>query len=157
MALLALLGCAAAEPRRARARLLIETVGEQGQVSVAWSLPASQSQSPDLPLDATQLVRFAGRPLCARALLCYSRMIIFCCHRLSQRVLGPALTGGGTAAARCCPNLSVPKRAAQVRTVTGFQPEGIHLTQWTPDQMLVSWQTGGELCAMHRWLVGCAA
>lgn len=45
---------------------------------------------------------------------------------------------------------------AQVRTVTGFQPEGIHLTQWTSDQMLVSWQTGGEVPpvqtgASHAW------
>ncbi|PRW44351.1 purple acid phosphatase 23 isoform X1 [Chlorella sorokiniana] len=67
--------------------LLVETVGEQGQVSVAWNLPASQSQSPDMPLNEPPLVR----------------------------------------------------------TVTGFQPEGIHLTQWTSDQMLVSWQTGEPL------------
>lgn len=60
--LLALLGCAAAaEPR---ARLLVETVGEQGQVSVAWNLSNNQSESPDLPLDKPPLVRCF---LCARA------------------------------------------------------------------------------------------
>ena len=53
---LALLGCAAAEPRQRASRLLVETVGEQGQVSVAWSLPSSDSQSPDLPLDEPPLV-----------------------------------------------------------------------------------------------------
>lgn len=31
----------------------------------------------------------------------------------------------------------------QARAVTGFQPEGVHLTQWTADSVLVSWQTGG--------------
>ena len=31
----------------------------------------------------------------------------------------------------------------QARTVSGFQPEGVHLTQWTTDSVLVSWQTGG--------------
>ncbi|EFN59723.1 hypothetical protein CHLNCDRAFT_133298 [Chlorella variabilis] len=34
-----------------------------------------------------------------------------------------------------------------VRTVTGFQPEGIHLTQWTQNSVLVSWQTGEPLIA----------
>ncbi|PSC76955.1 purple acid phosphatase 15 isoform X2 [Micractinium conductrix] len=31
------------------------------------------------------------------------------------------------------------------RTVSGFQPEGVHLTQWTTDSVLVSWQTGEPL------------
>ncbi|KAL4425608.1 hypothetical protein ABPG75_009624 [Micractinium tetrahymenae] len=30
------------------------------------------------------------------------------------------------------------------RTVTDFQPEGLHLQQWTSDSVLVSWQTGAE-------------
>lgn len=33
----------------------------------------------------------------------------------------------------------------QARTVTGFQPEGIHLAPAGNDKMIVSWQTGGEL------------
>ncbi|EFN56155.1 hypothetical protein CHLNCDRAFT_144837 [Chlorella variabilis] len=32
--------------------------------------------------------------------------------------------------------------AVAARTVTGFQPEGVHLTQWTASSILVSWQTG---------------
>ncbi|KAL4420451.1 hypothetical protein ABPG75_010107 [Micractinium tetrahymenae] len=31
------------------------------------------------------------------------------------------------------------------RTVEGFEPEGIHLTQWTATSVLVSWQTGAPL------------
>ena len=38
---------------------------------------------------------------------------------------------------------ALPLCSRQVRTVTGFQPEGIHLTQWTQNSVLVSWQTGG--------------
>jgi hypothetical protein len=32
----------------------------------------------------------------------------------------------------------------QARTVHGFEPEGIHITQWTHSSVLVSWQTGRE-------------
>ena len=35
--------------------------------------------------------------------------------------------------------------ASKVRTVTGHQPEGIRLTQWTGTSILVSWSTGSEL------------
>lgn len=32
----------------------------------------------------------------------------------------------------------------QARTAVGWEPEGVHLTLWGPDAVLVSWQTGGE-------------
>ncbi len=39
---------------------------------------------------------------------------------------------------------ALPARCLQARTATGWEPEGVHLTLWGPDAVLVSWQTGGE-------------
>lgn len=37
----------------------------------------------------------------------------------------------------------VPPSCVQARTAVGWEPEGVHLTLWTRDSVLVSWQTGG--------------
>lgn len=58
--------------------------------------------------------------------------------RQLSRLQQPWLLVGDVVRARC----------AQARNVTGFQPEGMHLTPWQWADggwsLLVSWQTGGE-------------
>ena len=49
-----------------------------------------------------------------------------------------------SAARRPPPCTAVFASLLQAREVIDFEPEGIHLTLWTSDTMLVSWQTGGE-------------
>ena len=39
----------------------------------------------------------------------------------------------------------------QARTATGWEPEGVHLTLWGSDAVLVSWQTGGEWGSADAW------
>lgn len=78
--------------------------------------PALVSAVEDLPLDEPPLV---------------SRL---CCS--SCRVCIMPLTP-------CSLSLPASWSFPQARTAVGLEPEGVHLTLWGPNAVLVSWQTGG--------------
>ena len=71
------------------------------------------------------------------------------CGRLSTRGCRRHTTGVPCRRRRRCrpTHSSGPAHTLQVRTVTGFQPEGVHLAQWSSNSLLVSWQTGEPLIA----------
>ena len=124
-----------------RRQLLVTVISDEPQTSVPFALPLSQAGSPDLDIDQPPLVS----PCLIKWWQVVSNFRARLCAMHQKRIMGrppPALPPPPPPRTH-----SSAHPLLQVRRVTGFQPEGVHLAHWGSNSMLVSWQTGAPLIA----------